>query len=40
MHERYLEYLRSTGCPWLTLAGSPEDRTRAGLAAVDELLSH
>jgi HTH-type transcriptional repressor of NAD biosynthesis genes len=39
MHERYLEYLQSTGSPWLTLAGSPEDRTRAAIAAVDRLLS-
>jgi HTH-type transcriptional regulator, transcriptional repressor of NAD biosynthesis genes len=39
MHERYVEYLRSTGCPWLILEGSHEDRTRTAIAAVDELLS-
>jgi nicotinamide riboside kinase len=39
MHERYLEYLQSTGCPWLTLEGSQDDRARTAIAAVDRLLS-
>jgi HTH-type transcriptional regulator, transcriptional repressor of NAD biosynthesis genes len=38
MHERYLEYLRSGGSPWLELKGSPEERKAAAIAAVDRLL--
>jgi HTH-type transcriptional repressor of NAD biosynthesis genes len=39
MHERYLEYLQSGNSSWLALEGSPEERTEAAVAAVDELLS-
>lgn len=39
MHERYLEYVQSTGCRWLALTGTHEERARAAIAAVDALLS-
>ena len=34
MHQRYLEYVQSTGCPWLALTGTPEERARAAIAAL------
>jgi HTH-type transcriptional regulator, transcriptional repressor of NAD biosynthesis genes len=39
MHNRYVEYVKSTGCRWLQLTGPHEERMRAAIAAVDELLS-
>ena len=38
MHERYAEYVRSTGCAWVELSGPHEGRMRAATAAVDGLL--
>jgi HTH-type transcriptional regulator, transcriptional repressor of NAD biosynthesis genes len=39
MHERYVEYLQSTGSPWLQVAGPPEERLQTAVAAVDQLFS-
>lgn len=39
MHDRYADYVRSTGCPWLEVSGSHEERMRQATTAVDELLS-
>lgn len=39
MHRRYAEYVRSTGCPWIELAGPHEERMTAAAAAIDGLLS-
>jgi NadR type nicotinamide-nucleotide adenylyltransferase len=39
MHQRYAEYVRSTGCPWLELSGPHEQRMALATAAVDGLLS-
>jgi HTH-type transcriptional repressor of NAD biosynthesis genes len=38
MHERYAEYVRSTGCPWVELSGPHEDRMRLATAGVDGLI--
>lgn len=39
MHQRYAEYVRSTGCPWLELSGPHEERMKLATAAVDGLIS-
>lgn len=39
MHERYTEYVRSTGVPWVELSGPHEGRMRVATAAVDGLLT-
>jgi hypothetical protein len=39
MHQRYADYVRSTGCPWLELSGPHEERMRLATAAVDGLIS-
>jgi HTH-type transcriptional regulator, transcriptional repressor of NAD biosynthesis genes len=39
MHERYADYVRSTGCPWLELTGPHEERMRLATAAIDGLLN-
>jgi NadR type nicotinamide-nucleotide adenylyltransferase len=39
MHDRYAEYVRSTGAPWLEASGAHEERLRVAAEAVDELLS-
>jgi HTH-type transcriptional regulator, transcriptional repressor of NAD biosynthesis genes len=39
MHERYAEYVRSTGCPWVAVSGPHEERMRVATAAVDGLIS-
>jgi NadR type nicotinamide-nucleotide adenylyltransferase len=39
MQARYVEYVRSTGCQWLEVSGTHDERVAAASAAVDELLS-
>ncbi len=39
MHERYLEHARDSGCPWLLVEGTREQRLADARAAVDELLA-
>ncbi len=39
MSGRFREVLAAQGVPWRELAGSPQERCRAALAAVDELLA-
>jgi len=39
MHERYADYVRSTGSPWVALSGPHEERMRLATATVDGLLS-
>jgi HTH-type transcriptional repressor of NAD biosynthesis genes len=38
MHERYAEFLRTTGVAWLEVSGDRDERLRAAIAAVDPLL--
>ena len=38
MHERYAEYVRSTGCAWIELGGPHEERMRAATAAIDGII--
>jgi NadR type nicotinamide-nucleotide adenylyltransferase len=38
MHERYLEYVRASGVPWVEVRGAHDERMRAACAVVDELL--
>jgi HTH-type transcriptional regulator, transcriptional repressor of NAD biosynthesis genes len=39
MHERYGDYVRSTGCRWIALSGPHDERMRTATAAVDGLVS-
>ena len=39
MHQRYADYVRSTGSPWLELSGPHEERMKLATAAVDGLIS-
>ena len=38
MHERYVEHLRTSGAQWIELQGTHEERLRAAVTAVGELL--
>lgn len=39
MHERYVEYLRTTGVEWLEMRGDRDERLDTAIAAVDRLVS-
>jgi HTH-type transcriptional repressor of NAD biosynthesis genes len=38
MHDRYAAFVRSSGCRWLEVRGSPEERLAAAVSAVDEII--
>ena len=39
MHQRYVDYVRSTGSPWVELGGPHEERMKLAKGAVDDLIS-